>query len=313
MRVAFMGTPGFAVPSLQAVLEHHDVALVVSRPDRPSGRGLTMRRSPVAAAAEAAGVALELPEKVRRPEVIERVRQARPDVLVVAAFGQILPVELLQVALHGGLNVHASLLPRWRGASPIAAAILAGDAETGVSIMRMEAGLDTGPVLLQRGTAILPGETTGELTERLAKLGAEALLDGLAALEQGNAVFTPQAEEGVTVAPLVRKQQGDLDWSRGAAEIERAVRAFDPWPGVRVPLAGEPVRLLRAKALPAWATGDGSGALPGDILEVDRDGIVVMAGDGPVRVEKVQAPGKRAMAASEYARGRREITVTGRG
>ena len=274
---------------------------------------MSLRRSPVAAAAEAAGVPLELPEKVRRPEVIERVRQAWPDVLVVAAFGQILPVELLEVAPHGGINVHASLLPRWRGASPIAAAILAGDAETGVSIMRMEAGLDTGPVLLQRRTAIRPGETTRELTERLGELGAVALLEGLARIEKGDAVFTPQAEEGITVAPLVRKQHGDLDWSRSAAEIERSVRAFDPWPGVRIPLVGEPVRLLRAQALPAWATGDGPAALPGDVLEVDREGIVVMAGDGPLRVEMVQAPGKRAMAAAEYARGRRDITVTGHG
>jgi len=313
MRVAFMGTPEFAVPSLQALLEHHQVTLVISRPDRPAGRGMSLRRSPVAAAAEAAGVPVELPERARNPEVIERVRQARPDVLVVAAFGQILPVELLAVPPHGGLNVHASLLPRWRGASPIAAAILAGDAETGVSIMRMEAGLDTGPVLLERRTAIRPDETTGELTERLGRLGAEALLEALARIESGDSVFTPQPQEGVTVAPLVRKHDGDLDWSRSAAEIERAVRAFDPWPGVRVPLAGEPVRLLRARALPAWATGDGSGALPGDVIEVDREGIVVMAGDGPLRVEMVQAPGKRAMAAAEYARGRRDILVARHG
>jgi methionyl-tRNA formyltransferase len=313
MRVAFMGTPDFAVPSLRALVRHHEVPLVISRPDRPAGRGLDLRRSPVAAAAEAAGIPLELPERVRQPEVIERVREVRPDVLVVAAFGQILPLELLQTAPHGGLNVHASLLPRWRGASPIAAAILAGDAETGVSIMRMEAGLDTGPVLVERRTPIRPGESSGELTERLGQLGAEALLEGLQKIESGEAVFTPQAEEGVTVAPLVRKQQGDLDWSRSAIEIERSVRAFDPWPGVRVPLAGEPVRVLRARALPAWATGDASGALAGDILEVDREGIVVMAGDGPVRVEMVHAPGKRAMSASEYARGRRDLTVGGDG
>jgi methionyl-tRNA formyltransferase len=313
MRVAFMGTPEFAVPSLRGLLEKHDVALVISRPDRPAGRGMSLRRSPVAAAAEAAGVPLELPDRVRRPEVVERVRQARPDVLVVAAFGQILPIELLEVAPQGGLNVHASLLPRWRGASPIAAAILAGDQETGVSIMRMEAGLDTGPVLLQRRTAIGPAESAAELTERLGRLGADALLEALGAIERGDAEFTPQSQSGVTIAPMVRKQNGDLDWSRPAAEIERSVRAFDPWPGVRVPLAGEPVRLLRAHALPAWATGGDSEARPGDILEVDRDGIVVQAGDGPVRVEELQAPGKRSMAASEYARGRRDISVTSHG
>lgn len=312
MRVVFMGTPEFAVPSLRALLAGHDVRLVISRPDRPAGRGMSLRRSPVANTAEAAGVEVELPESPRAPDVLERVRQAQPEVLVVAAYGRILPPELLELAPHGGLNVHASLLPRWRGASPIPAAILAGDAETGVSIMRMDAGLDTGPVLLRRTTPIKSDETAGELSARLAELGADALSEGLELLARGEAVFTPQAGDSVTMAGPVRKQDGDLDWAREAAYIERATRAFDPWPGVRLEVAGEPVRVLRAHALPAWAAGD-DGRPPGTILETDGKGIVVMAGDRPVRLEAVQAPGKRAMPAADYARGRPDLREGGRG
>jgi methionyl-tRNA formyltransferase len=312
MRVVFMGTPEFAVPSLRALLAGHDVRLVISRPDRPAGRGMSLRRSPVANTAEAAGVELALPERPRAPDVLERVRQAQPEVLVVAAYGRILPPELLELAPHGGLNVHASLLPRWRGASPIPAAILAGDAESGVSIMRMDAGLDTGPVLLQRTTLIKGDETAGELSARLAELGADALSEGLELLARGEAVFTPQAGDSVTMAAPVRKEDGDLDWAREAAYIERATRAFDPWPGVRLEVAGEPVRVLRAHALPVWAAGD-DGTPPGTILETDGKGIVVMAGDRPVRLEAVQAPGKRAMPAVDYARGRPDLRERGRG
>jgi methionyl-tRNA formyltransferase len=311
VRVVFMGTPEFAVPSLRALLDHHDVPLVVSRPDRPAGRGLSLRRSPVAELAEGAGVKLELPASIRDPAVAERIAATEPDVMVVAAYGRILPAVLLEVAPQGAVNVHASLLPRWRGASPVAAAILAGDRETGVSIMRLEAGLDTGPVLLQRITPIGPTETTGELTARLGDLGAEALIEGLEAIERGDAVFTPQPKAGVTVAPPVKKSDGDLRWDMGAGEIERAVRAYNPWPGVRLPLAGETVKVLRARVLPAW-TGGEPARTPGEVLEVGPPGITVMAGDAPLLLEALQAPGKRAMPAAEYARGRRDLGA-GRG
>ncbi len=311
MRVVFMGTPEFAMPSLRALLDRHDVALVVSRPDRPAGRGLSLRRSPVAELAEAASVELVLPTSLRDPRAVARIRAAGPDAVVVAAYGRLLPPTLLEVALHGGINVHASLLPRWRGASPIAAAILAGDQQTGVSIMRMEAGLDTGPVLLQRRTPVGRSETTGELTARLAELGAEALIEGLDLIERGDAVFTPQPEESVTLAPPVRKSDGDLQWDMSAAEIERAVRAYNPWPGVRLPLAGEPVKMLQARILPAW-TADEPGRTPGEVVEVGSVGITVMAADGPLLLEVLQAPGKKAMPAAEYARGRRDLG-TGRG
>jgi methionyl-tRNA formyltransferase len=306
MRVVFMGTPEFAVPSLRALFDRHDVALVVSRPDRPAGRGLSLRRSPVAELAEAAGVALELPTSVRDPEAAERIRAAGPDAVVVAAYGRVLSLALLEVAPYGVINVHASLLPRWRGASPIAAAILAGDHETGVSIMRMEEGLDTGPVLLQRRTPIGRSETTGELTARLAELGAEALIEGLELIERGDAVFTPQPEAGVTLAPPVRKSDGDLQWEMSAGAIERAVRAYNPWPGVRLPLAGDPVKVLEARTLPAWTAAEPR-RTPGEVVEVGSAGITVMAADGPLRLEVLQAPGKKAMRAAEYARGRRDL------
>lgn len=316
MRVVFMGTPEFAVPTLQALLAEHDVRLVVSRPDRPAGRGMAMRRSPAAAAADAAGVPVALPARVRDPSLAKAIRAVDPEVIVVAAFGQILPAVLLSLAPHGAINVHASLLPRWRGASPIAAAILAGDAETGVSIMRMDEGLDTGPVMLQVGTPIGDRETTGELTERLARLSAEALGDALGRLVRGEVDYTPQPADGVTVAPLVRKTDGDLDWTLAAAAIERAVRAYNPWPGVRLPLAGEPVRVLQASAPPAWAARNAVDAVgatsraPGEIVETGPEGITVWAADGPVRLEQLQAPGKKAMGAAEYARGRRDIRVS---
>src|SRR5438094_3605497 len=208
MRAVFLGTPEFAVPSLRAVLQRHDVPLAVTQPDRRAGRGLGLRRSAVGEVAAAAGVPLLQPERVREPAVLEAVRAAEPDILVVAAYGQILPPALLEAAPHGALNVHASLLPRWRGASPVTAAILAGDDETGVSIMRMDPGLDTGPVALRRGVPIAPEDTTGSLTERLAEVGAEALVEVLEALQSGRGAFQPQPPEGVTHAPRVRKSDG---------------------------------------------------------------------------------------------------------
>ncbi len=307
MRVVFMGTPEFAVPPLRALLDHHDVALVVSQPDRPAGRGMSLRRSPAAELAESAGVDLELPASIRGPEMLERIRAARPDLLVVAAYGRIVPGPMLEAARLGAINVHASLLPRWRGASPIAGAILAGDEETGVSIMRMDEGLDTGPVLLQRPAPIEPTATTGELTQLLALLGAGALLEGLESVAAGTAVFAPQDQLGgePTVAPLVQKSDGDLEWSLPATQIERAIRAYDPWPGVRLRLDGGRVRVRKARLMPPWTAG--SGGAPGQVLEVGPAGVTVQTGEGPLLLEVVQAPGKRAMPAAEYARGRRGL------
>jgi methionyl-tRNA formyltransferase len=202
------------------------------------------------------------------------------------------------------------LLPRWRGASPVAAAILAGDERTGVSLMRLEEGLDTGPVALQRDLEVLPADTTGSLTPRLADLGAVALLEALQQMGAGSAEFKPQPVDGVTHAGLVRKSDGDLTWDQPAAHIARALRAYAPWPGVRLPLGGEPVRVLGGRVLPAWTAGREHGREPGDVIAVDREGITVMAADAPFVVTDVQPAGRRAMTAAEYARGHRELRVS---
>ncbi|MFY9615464.1 MAG: methionyl-tRNA formyltransferase, partial [Candidatus Dormiibacterota bacterium] len=249
------------------------------------------------------------PRGAGEPGLFEAIQASGADAIVVAAYGRILPPEMLQATPGGGLNVHASLLPRWRGASPIAAAILAGDAETGVSIMRMEEGLDTGPVLLQRRLRVAPDDTTRTLTSRLAELGAVAVAEGLDQIEAGAARFQPQPDEGVTYAPVIGKADGDLTWKLPAGEIDRRVRAYDPWPGVRLPIGGHTVRVLEGDALPSWS-GDAS-VRPGDVLAIDARGLEVMAADAPFLVRSVQPPGKRAMAAVEYARGRRDLVAGG--
>jgi len=309
VRVVFFGTPEFAVPSLGALIDNHEIVLVVSQPDRPAGRGMRLRRSPVAQLAASARIPLLLPQRVRDPEVLQAVKAAAPNIVVVAAYGQILPPGLLQVAPQGAINVHASLLPRWRGAAPVAAAILAGDDKTGVSIMQMEEGLDTGAVLLQRDVAIEDGETASHLSDRLARVGAAVLLEALERIESGRATAERQDDNAATSAPRVRKQNGDLEWSEPGMLIERALRAFDPWPGVRLPLAGDRIRVLRGRRVP---DGDGDDKTPwsvGDVIEINDEGIVVMAGDGPFLLQEVQPPGKRPMSAAEFSRGRRDLAL----
>ncbi|MFN2463411.1 MAG: methionyl-tRNA formyltransferase [Candidatus Dormibacteria bacterium] len=310
MRVVFFGTPQFAVPTLESLLRRHEVCLVVSQPDRPAGRGLETRPSAVAGHALAAGLEVARPERAREADLLSRVSAATPDVVVVAAYGQILPRPLLDAAPGGAINVHASLLPRWRGASPITAAILAGDEETGVSIMRMDEGLDTGPVLLRRALRIDPRDDAETLSERLAALGAEALLEALEAVDAGTAQATAQPERGVTYAGLVKKSDGHLEWTREAGDIERAVRAYRPWPGVRLPLAGEPVQVVEGAPVPAWWVDRGGDRSPGAIVDVNTEGIVVMTSSTPFLVRRVKPAGKRDMAATEYARGRRDLVAT---
>lgn len=305
MRLVFFGTPGFAAPSLAALLDAHDVALVVTQPDRPAGRGLELQPSPVAVLADSRGAPVAKPASVRDGELAGRVAAIGAEALVVAAYGRILPLELLQAAPLGGINVHASLLPRWRGASPVAAALLAGDERTGVSIMRMEEGLDTGPVYLRREVVARPSDTTGTLTAELAEVGARALLEALPLISAG-AAPTPQRGEP-TYAGLVRKSDGDLGWDHPAEHLERAIRAYDPWPGVRVRIGEEQVRLLQGRPLPAWTMDAAAGSVPGSVLAVERDGITVMAADRPFLVQRLQPPGKRPMAAVDYARGRRAV------
>ncbi len=301
-RLAFFGTPEFALPTLQALVAAGRAPLLaVTQPDRPAGRGQRLQAPPVARWAREQGLEVWQPARVREPAVVERLRGLDLDLAVVAAFGQIFPPPLLALPRLGCINVHASLLPRHRGAAPVQAALLAGDEETGVSIMEMDAGLDTGPVLLEARTRIAGHETAGELLPRLAHLGAALLLEAVAGLEAGTLEARPQPAEGVTLAPRLQREQGHVDWSAPAAAISRQLRAFTPWPGLQAELASAPVKLLAARPL-----GEGSGEPAGTLLGL-RDGLLAVAcGERTVLgIERLQRPGRRALAAPELLRGER--------
>lgn len=305
MRLAFLGTAGFAVPSLLACADAgHDIPVVVTQPEKLGNRGRPAPR-PVAGAARELGLEVWQPEKMREGSAVARLLGMGLDALVVAAYGQILPAALLDGPRFGGVNVHASVLPRWRGASPVAAAILAGDDETGVSIMRMEAGLDTGPVYAVRTLPIGPGVTTPDLTEDLARIGANLLVEVLAGLEDGSAVAEPQEESEATYAPRLTRADGRLDWAAmSAAEVDRRVRALQPWPGTVAELAGQEVRIIAGAPVAAAGRAD-AGVAPGTIVAAGRHAVEVCTCAGVYEVHEVQPPGKRPMDAAAYLRGRR--------
>ncbi|MEZ4767365.1 MAG: methionyl-tRNA formyltransferase [Caldilineales bacterium] len=298
-RAIFMGTPEFSVPSLTAVIEGgYDVAAVVTQPDRPSGRGRKLEMSPVKQAALAHGIPVMQPRSLRDPEAVAALAELAPDVIVVAAFGQILRSEVLDLPPHGCINVHASLLPRWRGAAPVQAAILAGDHVTGSTIMRMDAGMDTGPILAQAALLIDPVDTGESLTRRLAEQGAGLLAETLPRWLAGE--ITPQAQDPAlaTLCRPLRKEQGVIDWTQPAIQIERAVRAFNPWPAATTTWNGTGLKVLEATAEPDVATD----RPPGSIV-ADNDRVLVSTGDGLLRLERVQLAGRSAMAVSDFLRG----------
>ena len=289
MRIVFMGSPDFAVPSLNALVEAgHDVVAAYSQPPRPAGRGKGERKTAVHERAEQLGIEVRTPRTLRNEEELERFRALGADLAVVAAYGLILPKPILDAPRQGCVNVHASLLPRWRGAAPIQRAILAGDEVSGVTIMQMDEGLDTGPMLLKRELT-LRGKTAGQVTEELANLGAEALVTWL----NDPAPPEPQPEDGVTYASKVDKAEARIDWQRPALEIARQVRAFAPAPGAWFEVNGERIKLLVA------AIADGSGK-PGEVLD---DRLTVATGEGAIRPLKVQRAGRAPMSAEELLRG----------
>jgi len=293
VRIGYAGTPPFAVPALEALhAAGHEVALVLTQPDRPAGRGLKLTPSAVAEAAQQLGLRVEKPVSLKTAEAQALVAEARLDVLVVAAYGLILPPAVLALPARGCLNIHASLLPRWRGAAPIHRAILAGDRETGVDIMVMEAGLDTGPVLLERAVEIGPEDTTGSLTTRLAGLGAEAIVEALARLD--TLVPRPQDPALATYAAKVTKDEARIDWSEPAEAIARRIRAFDPQPGCEAKLGDETVKLWRARVVEGRGT-------PGEVLATSPE-LVVACGRDALVVEQLQRPGGRRIAGAEYGR-----------
>jgi len=301
LRIVFAGTPEFAVPSLRAATQRNEVVAVYTQPDRPAGRGRGVAASPVKIEALARGLDLLQPESLKTQLSRDALRALRPDLLVVVAYGLILPQSILDIPTQGCWNVHASLLPRWRGAAPIQRAIEAGDAETGVCLMKMEKGLDTGPVLLSQRTPIGPVETGGQLHDRLATLGAQVLADGLGLLRAGmRPVAQPQPDAGVTYAHKLDKAEARLDWSQPAEALARKVRAFNPWPMAEAQLAGERVRIHGAIAVPV-----AHARTPGEVLLASREGIDVACGEGALRIRVLQREGGKAITAADYLNARR--------
>lgn len=297
MRIVFAGTPAFAEQALAALLDAgHEVPLALTQPDRPAGRGMRPAQSAVKRLALTRGIAVYQPVNLREPASAEVLRAARPEAMIVAAYGLILPAALLEVPPLGALNIHASLLPRWRGAAPIQRALLAGDRETGISIMRMDQGLDTGPVLARRAIAVADDETAATLHDKLAALGAQMIVAAVRELAGGHAVFVAQTIDGITQAPKIDKHEARIDWRRSSAELERLVRAFDPVPGAGTSLAGTALKVWRARL----AHGEG---VPGEVLRADALGILVACGAGALEMIELQRAGGRRLDAAGFLRG----------
>jgi len=302
MKLIFAGTPEFAAQALAALIAAgHEIALVLTQPDRPAGRGMKLKPSPVKALALEHGLRVEQPLSLRNDEAQAMLAEIGAELMVVAAYGLILPKAVLEIPARGCLNIHASLLPRWRGAAPIQRAIEAGDAETGITIMQMDVGLDTGDMLSIHPVAIAADETGASLHDKLAETGAHAIVDTLAKLDGLTPVKQP--EEGVTYAQKLAKAEAQLDWNQSAEELARRIRAFNPVPGAATLLDGEPLKLWLAEAV----AGQGE---PGTVLAADADGVVVAAGSGAVRISALQAPGGKRLAARDFVAGRPALVGT---
>ncbi|HSN89653.1 MAG TPA: methionyl-tRNA formyltransferase [Anaeromyxobacteraceae bacterium] len=309
MRVVFLGTPAFAVPALDALgRAGHEIRAVVAQPDRPAGRGRALREPETKVWGRGRGLEVLQPEKVRDGRLAAALGPMRPDVLVVAAYGRILGADLLRLAPFGAVNVHASLLPRYRGAAPIQWAIARGETETGVSIMAMDEGLDTGDVLLQRTEAIRPDDTAETLSERLAALGGQALVKALAMLERGEIVPVGQDAAKATLAPILRREDGRIDWARPSPEVHCLMRGFAPWPGAWTTLDGKVVKVLEATVQEAHP--DPASGAPGSASVVAGQGIAVRCGPPTgLLVRRIQLEGRAAQAAVDFARGLRRERI----
>lgn len=303
MKLIFAGTPDFAVPSLRAAASRGEVVAVYTQPDRPAGRGRALAPSPVKRAALELGIPVLQPETLKSQAARDELAALQPDLMVVVAYGLILPRKVLDIPRHGCWNVHASLLPRWRGAAPIQRAIEAGDTETGVCLMQMDAGLDTGSVLLSQPQAIGAQDTGGQLHDRLAALGAQVLADGLGLLRAGiRPVPQPQPAEGATYARKIDKAEAKLDWSQPAAALANKVRAFNPWPMAETIVAGERLRIHAAAGLSLQHD-----AAPGTLLGAGREGIDIACGEGALRLRTLQRDGGKAITAADFLNARRDL------
>lgn len=301
INIVFMGSPDFALPSLRALTQHYHVVGVVTQPDRASGRGRELKPPPVKTLALELGLPIIQPQKLREPEAMAQLQAWNPDLIIVAAFGQILKKDVLDLPRFGCVNVHASLLPRWRGAAPINAAILAGDEETGVTIMQMDVGLDTGPMLAKRSIRLNPDDTAGSVFQALSTLGADLLIETLPDYMEGKIIPQPQPEDGATYAPMLKKEDGRLDFSKPADELERRVRAMNPWPGAFMELDGAILKVHRARV----AEGNASA---GQMLVVQNQP-AVGAGGGILILEEVQPAGKKPMSGTSFLVGARSWLV----
>ena len=301
-RLVFMGTPRFGQMILEALIGHYEIVAVVTQPDRKAGRGRKVRISPVKALAVEHNLPVLQPQSLRQEEVVQQLRDLAPTVIVVAAFGQILPPSILSLPKQGSINVHASLLPRHRGAAPIPAAILAGDKQTGVTIMLMDRGLDTGPILSQAPLDITPEDTTASLTEKLGQLGGQLLLDTLAHWLAGDITPREQDESHATYAGMLRREDGRIDWTEPAEKIARRCRAFYPWPGAFTFWDEKRLKVLRARPLSV----DVPGETPGKVVQFNSN-VAVVTGEGLLILDKLQLAGKRPLSAEAFARGHRDF------
>jgi len=307
-RVIFMGTPEFAVPSLAGLIaakDQYDVVAVVTQPDAPAGRGKQLAQSAVKQWALAHDLIVLQPPSLKPPDVVEQLRALQPDVIVVAAFGQILRRNVLEMPPHGCVNVHGSLLPRWRGASPVSAAIAAGDAVSGITIMKMDVGLDSGPMLSKRETAILADDTSGSLMTRLAQIGADLLIETLPGYLSGAIAPQVQDEALVTLCRQIKKEEGQIDWQRSAIDIERHVRAMSPWPSAFTHIQGKLLKIWKSKvATMAMAANEAaSDAADTGRIHVRKNEVLVQCGQGALQLLEVQPEGKKPMSAADFARG----------
>lgn len=303
MRVVFMGTPDFSVGTLKALaVAGHEIAGVVSQPDKPKGRGKNLQPTPVKEAAMELGLPVYQPKKVRDPEFLEVLKELNPEVIVVVAFGQLIPKSILELAPYGCINVHASLLPKYRGAAPIQWAVIDGEPETGVTIMRMDEGLDTGDMISKVTVPVSADETGGSLFDKLSEAGAKLLVETLPSLEEGTAVFEKQPEESPTAyAGMIKKSMGDLDWNRPAEELERLIRGLNPWPSAYTKLDGKTLKIWKAQVLEEKEEEEKQ--MPGTILSTDQQEFKVKTGKGILKITELQLEGKKRMDTSSFLRG----------
>lgn len=299
LRIVFMGTPDFACPTLTRLIERgEDVIAVVTQPDRPKGRGQKLVPPPVKVIAEDHGIPVLQPPKVRAPEVVAQIRELNPDLIVVVAFGQILPQSLLDIPRHGCINIHASLLPRYRGAAPLNWCLINGETETGITTMMMDAGLDTGDMLVKRSIPIGPDEDAQSLHDRLSLLGADTIDETLDRLMAGTLTREKQDDSLTCYAPMLKKEDGLIDWTREPRQIKNLVRGFTPWPGAYTSLDNKTLKLYKV------SVAEESGA-PGEVIAAGKDGILVACGSGSIRIEELQLEGRKRLSAAEFLAGYR--------